>query len=215
MYNLQLVFTKRDRLKYISHLDLNRLFLRALKRANLPIWYTEGFNPHMYITFALPLALGYESDCECVDFRLTEVMSAEDIIQKLAPCLPEGIEIVSISEPKFKVKDIEFAEYEVILWGEKDPEQLSKLFSEFIAQPEIKVVKKGKKVNKIIDIKPDVTVLSSETSQDGKGFLLWLKTPAGSVKNINPTLLTESFAEFIGIDWKLSKITRKKIIIKA
>ena len=64
-------YTKTGRLKYISHLDVNRLMQRALKRSGLPVWYSEGFNPHIYITFALPLALGLESRYEIMDFRLT------------------------------------------------------------------------------------------------------------------------------------------------
>ena len=58
----RLFYTKTGRLKYISHLDTNRLMQRTLKRSGLPVWYSEGFNPHIYITFALPLALGLESE---------------------------------------------------------------------------------------------------------------------------------------------------------
>ena len=62
-------YTKTGRAKYISHLDVTRCFQRALQRAGLSVWYTEGFNPHSYLTFTLPLSLGYESLCESMDKR--------------------------------------------------------------------------------------------------------------------------------------------------
>ena len=75
MIDIRLGFSKTDRAAYISHLDCNRLFQRAFKRSGLPVWYTQGFNPHVYLTFPLPLSLGTESLCETVDFRLTEETS--------------------------------------------------------------------------------------------------------------------------------------------
>ena len=69
MREVRLRFSKTGRLKYISHLDINRAMSRALKRAGIPLWYTEGFNPHPYMSFSLPLSLGVESLCESVDLR--------------------------------------------------------------------------------------------------------------------------------------------------
>ena len=60
-YTVRLVFSKTGRARYISHLDLNRTMARVLRRAGIPLWYTEGFNKHPYITFAAPLSLGCES----------------------------------------------------------------------------------------------------------------------------------------------------------
>ena len=80
MKPMRLFYEKTDTAKYISHLDINRCMQRAMKRAGIPLWFTEGFNPHAYLTFPLPLALGYESVYECVDFRLVEEMSEEEIV---------------------------------------------------------------------------------------------------------------------------------------
>ena len=79
MIKVRAVFAKRGRAKYISHLDLNRCMQRVFKRSGIPIWYTEGFNPHIYITFALPLSLGYESGVEIMDFNITEGIPFKDI----------------------------------------------------------------------------------------------------------------------------------------
>ena len=64
LLRVRAIFEKTGRSKYISHLDLNRCMLRTFRRSGLPIWYTEGFNPHLYYAFALALSLGFESSCE-------------------------------------------------------------------------------------------------------------------------------------------------------
>ena len=83
MVNTRAVFRKYDRAKFISHLDLYRCMQRAFKRSSLSVWYTEGFNPHLYLMFPLPLSLGYESDCEIIDFSLTEELDNEYVKNKL------------------------------------------------------------------------------------------------------------------------------------
>ena len=70
MLKIRTVYEKRGRAKYISHLDLNRCMQRTIRRAGLPIWYSEGFNPRMYLMFPLALSLGFESVCEVMDFNL-------------------------------------------------------------------------------------------------------------------------------------------------
>ena len=87
---------------YISHLDINRMMTRAVRRAHLPMWYTEGFNPHLYMTFALPLSLGTESNCESVDMRLIDEISLEEVKNRLNAVLPTGIEVTEVSEPLMK-----------------------------------------------------------------------------------------------------------------
>ena len=77
--NIRIFFSKTGRAIYISHLDLYRLFQRSIKRAKLPVWETEGFNPHLYLTFALPLALGTAGVCESMDTKLTEVRKPTEI----------------------------------------------------------------------------------------------------------------------------------------
>ena len=83
MKNVRIWFKKDFECRYISHLDLNRCMLRALHKSKIPIWHTEGFNPHIYLTFALPLSLGYESEFETMDFRLTKDMDFEEVLEKL------------------------------------------------------------------------------------------------------------------------------------
>ena len=80
-------------MKYISHLDLMRLFMRAMRRAGLPIKITEGFNPHPKLSIKRALKLGIESDNEEASIVLRELVRSEDFKEKLQQQLPQGIEI--------------------------------------------------------------------------------------------------------------------------
>ena len=94
-------FKKMGMSRYVSHLDLMRAMTRAMRRANVPLWYTEGYNPHPYMTFSLPLSLGMESLCESMDIRIEGESTNEDIFNLLKGSMPPGIEIISVDEPVF------------------------------------------------------------------------------------------------------------------
>ena len=128
MRAVRLNFSKTGRAIYISHLDINRMMTRAVRRAKLPMWYTEGFNPHPYLTFALPLSLGQSSDCEYMDIRIEGDITDEEILNRLNAVLPEGVKILSVSAPVYDAKEIEKALYFVKLVF-KDAET-SKSFAE-------------------------------------------------------------------------------------
>ena len=99
METVRVFFAKEGRLKYISHLDVTRCLARVFKRSGLPIWYTQGFNPHAYLTFALPLPLGVESRCESFDFRLTEEVSYEEVKDRLNAVLPDDLRALRAAAP--------------------------------------------------------------------------------------------------------------------
>ena len=101
-YDVRAVFKKTGRAIYISHLDLMRVMQRTFKRAKLPVWFTKGYNPHIYLMFALPLSLGVSSECELMDFGIdisAGELDYEDIKNRLNQVLPEGLEIVKLYEP--------------------------------------------------------------------------------------------------------------------
>lgn len=198
MKNVRVIYEKNGPCKYISHLDTNRVMLRAITKSRLDIWHTEGFNRHPYITFALPLSLGFSSTCESMDFRvLNDEEDLSAVPEKLNACLPEGIRVLSCREAVHKPADIESAKYEVKIEplnnGEISEEELKEQLSAFLALPEILVDKKTKKGMKQVDLKP--YILACEP-QDGEGVRLSLTLPAGSTLNINPNLLLDAFAEY-------------------
>jgi len=196
MRDLRIWFNKTGEARYISHLDLNRFMLRVIKRAQIPVWYTEGYNPHPYITFALPLSLGFESTCESMDIRITDdSMTDGEVFERFSSAVPTGLKIVRVASPKMKQKAIAFADYSVLFFT--DPANTDTVW-DFVSAPTIKVVKTTKKGgSKEIDLKEFVGYLKVTSQEDG--VLLNVRLAAGSVTNINPSLLADALLERTGI----------------
>lgn len=93
MYKISFVFAKKGRMKYISHLDLMRLFMRALRRSDFPLKITEGFSPHPKFSIKRALKLGLESENEQASVGLKEFVDPEDFKRRLQQQLPEGLDI--------------------------------------------------------------------------------------------------------------------------
>ncbi len=115
MNNWRIVFEKTGRAVYISHLDLMRTFQRVFQRAAVSIKHTEGFNPHAYISIALPLSLGCESVCELLDFDAPETEDVSGLPEKLNEVLPEGIRVLTIMPRGRKAKFIKWTKWEIEL----------------------------------------------------------------------------------------------------
>ena len=190
MRNIRIFFSKRDRAKYISHLDMTRLFQRAVRRTGITMWYTEGFHPHLYMTFALPLSLGIESDCESVDMRLMDEISLEGVKERLNAVLPQGIAVCDVCEPVMKANRISSSQYAVKLFGlyKKKAEMQA-----FLAQDEIKMIKKGKAGEKLLNVKPWIYEYS--ISESGRDLELSLRLASGNTNTLNPQMLLSVFAE--------------------
>ena len=199
---VRLFFTKLDRAKYISHLDMNRCMSRAIKRAGLPVWYTGGFNPHMYLTFPLPLSLGCESVYECVDLKMTQKVDFDQMVSRLNACLPPDIQVFSAGEQKMDQKEIAWADYEICFRNE---DGLKEKLTSFFNQQEIKVIKKTKKGEKEIDLKPHFSLVSME-EKEGK-LVAVMRFATGIELNINPTLLLDN------APFKLDVLTLKRLMV--
>lgn len=209
MIRVRATFEKCGRAKYISHLDLNRCMLRTFRRSRLPIWYTEGFNPHPYYSFALALSLGFESSCEILDFNLNEDLPFDEIRDKLNAVMPEGMRIVKVAEQKQKITAIAKAEYSFSLVSD-DTDGLFAAVQELIASPEILIEKKTKKGIKTVDIKPDMEILSCEKNDNSVNVSMYL--PAGTQTNYNPTLFIEALKKATDIDFEPQNIRRIAIL---
>ncbi len=197
--NTRVFFSKTDRAKYISHLDLNRAMQGAIKRAKLPVWYTEGYNPHMYVQFMLPLSLGQEGVREVLDFRLLEDVPFEEVTERLNNALPLDIRAVETAAPVLKNTDITTAEYEITADIDKED------FLKFTESEKIIVEKKTKKGTSEINLKP----LISELSVCER---ITLRLPAGNDFNINPMLLLDAYRAALGKELSRVRIVRTKIL---
>ncbi len=208
--DVRLFYTKTGSAKYISHLDVMRAFQRALKRSKIDFWYTEGFHPHLYLTFALPLSLGYESVAESVDFRLLAPMPYEEIVHRINAVLPVGFKAVAAGKPKMDAKKIRFADYDInFTYDGIDPEQLLADWYRCFERETVPVVKKTKSGAKEIDIKPHIK-LSKLEYREGK-FFVKARLASGVELNINPDLVFEAFKGYIG--YKPESINVKRMAV--
>lgn len=211
-FEYRAVFSKTGRAKYISHLDLMRAFQRVFKRAHLPIWHTQGFNPHVYIMFPLALPLGTDSRVEIMDFALTEDIPYNEVLERMNAQTPVGLEIVSVSKPEHKHTDIIAAEYVARLKTDKSVHEVAELFGKFMALDKIEIEKRTKKKTiNLVDIKPHITVLDSKELEDS--FEVTLKLPCGSSFNLNVNVVIDTFCERYGIEISEIYTERTKILM--
>ena len=197
--NTRAFFSKMGRAKYISHLDLSSVIIRAMKRTKLPIWQTEGYNPRTYVTFMLPLSLGQEGEHEAMDFRMLEDVPADEIRDRLNAALPADIRVTEVTVQKDKNTDITAARYRIE--SSADPEKLRALCE----KEQINIEKRTKKGSAIVDLKQ----LMTDVELDGN--VLRVTFPAGTTFNINPSLLFEAYAAEYGEKVKRLRIVRTNI----
>ncbi len=172
---------------------MNRFMTRAVRLAKLPIWYTEGFNPHPYITFAQPLSLGFASQTEILDMKMESDISNDEIKEKLLPFMPDGIEIIKVTDNVRNPKEIGFARYKIELYfNDVTKTDVEK----FLSLDEIIVKKKSKKGEKDFDLKPHLKDI--ELSDDDNCINLILTLPSSVTISVNPTLLIKALEENLG-----------------
>jgi len=182
-------------MKFISHLDMTRFMTRIVRRAELPVWYTEGFNPHLYMTFALPLSLGFESDYEVVDIRLVDDdFPVDTICDRLNAVCPPYIHFFDAAEPVRKAGDVAAAEFNITF---DDGGCLVQPLGEFLKRESITVLKKTKRGDiKEIEVADKIKEFSFDAA-DGD-TVLKITLPAGSSENLNPELILNAFFEQSG-----------------
>ena len=115
--NVRIKFSKKGRLRYISHLDLCRTMVTAMTRAKIPMWYTEGFNPHPKMVFTQPLPLFAESECEYLDIKIVEHMSHNELRDRLREAFTPELYTELVYTPTTKFSDIAYASYRITAKG--------------------------------------------------------------------------------------------------
>lgn len=208
METVRVFFAKEGRLKYISHLDVTRCLARVFKRSGLPIWYTQGFNPHVYLTFALPLPLGVESRCESFDFRLTEEVSYEEVKDRLNAVLPDDLRALRAAAPVMEPGAICWADYR-LTFRDDDP-AAGEAFDRLLAIEHMMVTKKTKKGEQQIDLKEKMTVLQAD-KKTGEMELV-VRLPAGGTVNWSPMLVTGAYNELLGREPHWTGLRRTAIL---
>ena len=188
---IRIKFKKYGVMKFIGHLDVMRYFQKLLRRADIPIAYTTGMSPHQIMSFAMPLGIGIESDAEYVDIEITDKITSDIAIAAMNNNTVEGIDIVSFKElPEHSVNamaSICAADYVIRFREGYEPGfDCFSVLEGMYGEPEINVLKKTKKSEGIVDIKPGI--LSSERNDDGISLCL----SCGSALNIKPELVFDA-----------------------
>lgn len=207
MNTVRIWFTKTGEASYISLLDLQRVMGRALKRSGLPVWYTLGFNPHIYMTFTCPLSLGQESLVESVDCKTEE--EAPDYAawqEALNQVMPSGIHVFKVGPVVMKPARIASAEYQVHYEDAEAPAALDA----YNALPGAPVIKKTKRGEKTLELKEYIPAV--EYTVEGGTTSFTLRLPAGDGLNLNPTLLTGFLAEKFGLAAEGAAILRIRLL---
>lgn len=206
-------FTKGEEVKYIGHLDVMRTFQRAIKRANLPIAYSHGFNPHQLLSFASPLTLGTTSCGEYGDFQFTEKVDTEEIKERFNAVLPAGIKVLKVVLLKNGVAkamaSIEAATYEAKLDDRVTSEMIDKNLEGYLAQKEINVMKKTKKNFKETNIREDIFEVKNISDDEGAKLFMFLA--AGSKRNLKPESVVDGLYQYLGIEFDKYEIRYKRI----
>jgi radical SAM-linked protein len=168
---------------------------RALRRANIPIWSTQGFNPHPYIVFALALSLFYESDCEFMDAKLDGEMPLDEVRARLTEQMPEGIVIMDVTPSQMKLADIGFASYSVTLefYGVARGE-LEDMLKKMLLSDEIMIEKATKRKTFDMNIKDIFTAAGIEIS-DGQ-IKIAATLPVGAENSLNPSCFSAAFEKY-------------------
>ena len=211
MNTIRLKFKKTGLSIYYSQLDLQRVMARALKKSGLPVWYSQGFNPHIYMTFTLPLSLGHESECESVDFRLNEELTETEILKAMEGTLPQGIELVSAQAPDYDAREISFAKYDITLYGAKDV--VLNAINGYMSLEHAVVTKTTKKGKKDINLKELISNIEVIGEKDDSVTFTAIY-PAGTPLNVNPQLLLDFLKENYGIEVVDAFVIRKNLFDK-
>lgn len=188
------MFSKTGRAKYVSHLDLVRAMTRAVRRADIPLWYTEGFNRHPYLTFASPLSLGYEGLRETMDIRMADDFPYDELATRLNAVLPEGLEVISAADVVAKAGDLAAAEYRLTI------HLPAEVIRDALSSGELLVEKRTKKKTmKTIDILPYFKDAVIKTAGENT-TLVTVALPSGGNENVNPGLFITALKGIVGAD---------------
>jgi|YelNatPaOPRAMG01_1025707.scaffolds.fasta_scaffold00378_21 radical SAM-linked protein len=174
-FKLRITYSQTGPLKYISHLDLMRLWERLLRRAGIPLAYSQGFTPHPKITVASPLPVGFEGLREVMEITLTSPTSPQEFEAKVRPCLPEGLDIVQVEVAEDEAlslpQRVMASEYEVFLPDCREKEKLAQAVEELMGKSSLPFRReKGGKVREY-DLRPLIKGLKVT---EGPGCTLWM-----------------------------------------
>jgi len=185
-----LMFSKRGALRFTGHLDLLRVFQRTIRRADLPIAYSKGFNPHMLLSFALPLPLGMESANDYAEAVLDTLPPVRDIHEKINANAPGGLAVTDvrlIPDGAPGVASQVFAAEYLTVAPCYNADSIRHAVSALLSETAVTVSKKTKGGIKDADIRPDIYDMRVERA-DGRFCYIFMRLAANGARFLNPRL---------------------------
>ena len=191
---IRLVFKKDGKLKFISHLDLIRTMKGAFSRAGIPIYYSEGFNPHPKMVFSLPLSIGCESVCEYLDIKLNSPMDEKELLERLNAQFPPELQFTKVYERTTEFTSIASAEYDITLYENVTAEDVKKAL-----EGPIIVNKKSKKGMVDVDLSSGIVSIEVTQAQD----CVKIKAILGAKQDgyVNPDLLIKGIGAKLEVEF--------------
>lgn len=197
---LRIKYEKTGVLRFIGHLDIMRLFQKAIRRAKLDVAYSKGFSPHQIISFAAPMPLGMTSEGEYFDGEFNSVTSAEDMMNRLNAVLPDGVKVHDIvlldDKAKPSMAIVSASDYYIYKNEECENDTLDILNQSIdlmMSKPAVEIIKKTKSKEELSDIKP--LIYDIKPYKEGIYMLL----ASGSKDNLKPELVIEALCKEAGV----------------
>ena len=219
---IRIKFRKWGAMKFIGHLDMMRYFQKAVRRANIDICYSEGYSPHQIMSFAAPLGVGITSDGEYFDIEVNSSLSSKESIEAFNQTMVDGVEVTSYVKLPDKAKTamsiVAAADYRLSFKdGYESPYSVQEwkdiVDREFTSKDCFTIIKKTKKSEREVDLKPLVYQLSVEEVDTKPAFFIQVST--GSVDNIKPELVLASIYERSGLTYDANAIQIHRIEVYA
>ena len=196
---VRLKFRKVGSLQYISHLDLQRTFMRVLTRACLPMWYTKGFNPHAKLVFSTPLSVGAQSEYEFLDIRIDREMSPEEIMARLNRELTEELQITEAYRPKSDFSEIAWATYKIEILTANASQVLADKMKQILSTSPVLLTKRTKAGEKEIDIVSLIHEIDIKFCETDKTLRIDATLSATTGEFLNPEMLITALKRECGI----------------
>ena len=199
MFKARMKFAKEGRAKYISHLDLMHAMQRSMARCHMPLWFTEGFNQHAYVSVALPLSTGYSGEWELLDFNLISETVPEGAVESLNAVFPEGlraIEIYPLEDGGMKLRDIAWSRYRITWTFENGivPADFVQDVTELFNRDSVEILKRSKRSEKTVNMKEFMREI--EVREQNDTVVVEVVTAAGN-NNMSPEYLTNAVAQYL------------------
>lgn len=192
------VFEKSERLRHIGHLDIQRAMMRALRRSELPVSYSKGFNPHILLTFASALSTGAAGKKEIMDVTMAQDVAPEQFMQQMNRALPPDMQLsfakVLDDRHPALMAQVQAADYSLKIADADAAEKMIAAIPDFLAQTAIMAMRRTKSGMKETDIRP---LLLSLDGENGEIHALMTLTETLACK---PDMLMTALSAFVGLE---------------